>query len=92
MDRALYRACAAVPPSSLSELPRPAGRVALHCVRSDCPGCAQDHSAFESTLHATVVPWNCDDPRARQLALEAGVTRTPAYVVLEGSEHRVVYP
>ena len=98
MERARYRALAAVPPATLEELAPSRGTVALRCRAPGCARCAdfevQGRDAFEASLGVDlVVPWDCGHARRRDLALAAGVTAVPAYVVLEaGGGVRVLRP
>lgn len=88
METALERCYRAVPPSTLDELRRSRGSVALYCFRRGCERCssfsADGRVAFEEDLGptTTIVPWNVGRAHQRRLAMDAGVDDLPAYVII----------
>lgn len=94
MQSAFDRCYRAVP-VTLDNVRPASGRIAIKCFKTTCPECrafdADGRLAFEETLDAThILPWNCDDPHLRALALDAGVHDLPAYILLTPSDTRVV--
>jgi hypothetical protein len=58
----------------------------LYCYEDGCEGCAAfeaRRAAFETRFKGGVAPWNCSEPEKRAFAVRMGVTRIPAYIVLE---------
>ena len=95
MDGALHRCYRAVPLTHVRDLAPKRGVVALRCVRTGCTACADFETdgriAFEERLktehasHLNIRRWNCDDTEMRNLALAAGVTDIPAYLLISSS-------
>lgn len=92
MDEALHRCYRAVPLNHVRDLAPKRGVLALRCVRTRCIACTDFETdgriAFEERLqseeasHVTIRRWNCDSEEMRQLALAAGVTDIPAYILI----------
>ena len=95
MDAALQRCYRAVPLAHVRDLAPSRGVLALRCTKSGCISCADfatdGRIAFEERLRArhpdfvAIRPWNCDVTEMRDLALAAGVSQLPAYVLVRAS-------
>lgn len=101
MDDALQRCFRAVPLTHVRDLAPKRGVLALRCSRTGCSACADFETdgrpAFEDRLradepHLTIRKWNCDVPEMRELALAAGVTDIPAYVLVRPNGEVTVRP
>ena len=101
MKEALDRCYRAVPLVHVRDLAPSQGVVALRCTRTGCVACADFEAdgcvAFEDRLrteHARVQirKWNCDLPDLRTLALDAGVTDLPAYILVSHTGNVTVRP
>ena len=88
MHAALDRCYRAVPLTLDQLRPRRRGDVvALKCFLRDCVACrsfdADGRVAFERTLGVRrIIPWSCDHPERRRLAVAAGVGALPAYILV----------
>ena len=92
MDGALQRCYRAVPLTHVRDLAPARGVVALRCVRTGCTACADFETdgrlAFEERLtsehssHVNIRRWNCDDTDMRKLAVAAGATDIPVYLLI----------
>lgn len=97
MDEALQRCYRAVPLRHVRDLAPTRGVLALRCTRTGCTACADFETdgrlSFEERLktehpsHLNVRRWNCDDADMRTLALAAGVTDIPAYLLISPGGH-----
>lgn len=95
MDEALQRCYRAVPLTNVRELAPTRGVVALRCVRTGCTTCAdfetdgrltfEERLRSEHSSHLNIRRWNCDDTDMRNLALAAGVTDIPAYLLISST-------
>lgn len=95
MDGALHRCYRAVPLKHVRDLAPKRGVLALRCVRTGCTACAdfetdgrasfEERLASETSSHFNIRRWNCDSPEMRDLALTAGVTDIPAYILISSS-------
>ena len=89
----LYRASQAVAPHTLDELRPSTGLVALRCTLHGCSACRRfetsGRAAYERTLHATVLPWDCTNAEHRRLATDAGVDALPAYILIPPAPRRL---
>ena len=101
MDSALERCVRAVPPNHMRDLAPKRGVVAFRCSRTGCTTCADFDTdgrvAFETRLRAeepgvVIRAWNCDLPAMRELALAAGATDMPAYVLVRSTGDVTVRP
>lgn len=97
------RAVMYAPPSSLRELQpsTPGTSTVLFCTLPGCPACKRfkaEKPAFESKHFSaaerqSMIPWNCGEEDKKKVALEAGVSDIPAYVVLAyGKKPRLIQP
>ena len=96
MWTARTRSLSVVGADSVDEMMRILGGapVALRCTTADCPACnafgGAQRDSFEKTLsNFTIVDWDCDRPRMRAVAKEAGVTRIPAYIIMSSEESKL---
>lgn len=95
MDGALQRCYRAVPLTHVRELAPTRGVVALRCVRTGCTACAdfetdgrltfEERLKSEHSSHLNIRRWNCDNMEMRKLALDAGVTDIPAYLLISST-------
>lgn len=95
MDEAIERCYRAVPIKHVRELASAHGVLALRCVRTGCSACADFETdgrlSFEERMRSemqsrlTIRRWNCDGAEMRKLALAAGVTDIPAYILISSS-------
>lgn len=93
---AWVRSLTTVPPESVADV-APPHSVLLLCQRPGCVQCSSFESYGRAALEAEmggrgvrVVDWDCSDARRRALALDAGVTAVPAYVLLTPTGERTV--
>lgn len=96
---ARLRVLDAIPPESVEEvtLRVPGAKVALRCFTPGCRKCSE--FAVEESVEfeqrrlgdvSQVVPWDCSDPKKRDFAMNCGVDKVPAYLVLHGTNATVV--
>jgi len=95
MDGALQRCYRAVPVSDIRDLVPKHGVVALRCVRTGCTACAdfetdgrlafEERLASEHSSNFNIRRWNCDYEDMRNLALTAGVTDIPSYLLISST-------
>jgi len=91
----LQRCYRAVPLKHVRDLAPKRGVLALRCVRTGCTACADFETdgrpVFEERLKSehssrlNIRRWNCDDAEMKDLALAAGVTDIPAYVLISST-------
>jgi hypothetical protein len=97
MEAARWRAVLATIRSLEEVRPRKGGRpVALRCTMPGCSACAafeaERRDDFEKRLgDCLILEWMCTQRRA-DLAMQAGVTDVPAYILLTHADTRVVRP
>ncbi len=83
------------PPSSLDDLRWKGKTVALFVTNEDCPSCRRfkentsRKESFEREMSLnTVIPWNVSrNEKMMQLVSDAGVTKVPCYVLLNGDRN-----
>lgn len=86
------RAVLHAPPTSLKELrpAKPGSKTILFCTLPGCPACEsfehrkQEYEArtFPAAERRRILPWNCGEEDKKRVALKAGVSDLPAYVVI----------
>lgn len=99
MQSAIERCYRAVPPTLDNMRPQRQGdTLALKCFQTECIKCrtfdADGRISFEESLGVKrVLPWCCDDDERRRIAIDAGVSAIPAYIILsaDGST-RIIRP
>ena len=91
------RAFDAVPPRTLTDLAAlHSAPMALRCFTHGCIACSEFDVERRATYEErrlkghTIVPWNCADAENRALAMAAGVTELPAYLVLRQRDRRPI--
>ena len=97
----MERCYRAVPLNHVRDLACKRSVLALRCSKTGCISCADfevdGRSAFEERLRSEydrieIRRWNCDVSELRDLAISAGVTDIPAYIIITSSGHVTVKP